>query len=93
MATKLYVGGLSYSTSREGLEALFSEVGTVLSAIIVNDRETGRSKGFGFVEMSSQSEADEAISEFHGQNVDGRVITVNEARERSPRRPRQDSRW
>lgn len=91
MSQKLYVGGLSYNTNSEQLEQLFSECGNVLSATVISDRDTGRSKGFGFVEMGSPQEATSAISKYDGQSVDGRNISVNEARERAPRQ--SSSRW
>ncbi|MBI2506554.1 MAG: RNA-binding protein [Candidatus Colwellbacteria bacterium] len=80
MAKKLYVGGLSYDTSEGTLKELFGEAGTVESANVITDRATGRSKGFGFVEMSSDEEAKKAIEMLNGKEVDGRTITVNEAR-------------
>lgn len=78
----LFVGNLSYSTSGPDLEALFGEHGTVTSAAIINDRETGRSRGFGFVEMSSPEEGRAAIDALDGQDFEGRRLTVNEARPR-----------
>ena len=86
MSHKLYVGGLSYSTTQQGLEDLFAQVGTVTSTAVIMDRDSGRSKGFGFVEMSSAAEATQAIEKFNGYNLDGRNLAVNEARERAPRR-------
>lgn len=80
MDTKLYVGNLSYSTSEEDLRTLFSEVGTVVSVALIKDRDTGRSKGFGFVEMSSQTEAESAIKQFNGATFGERVLKVNIAR-------------
>lgn len=80
MDTKLYVGNLSYSTSEEDLRTLFSEVGTVVSVALIKDRDTGRSKGFGFVEMSSQTEAESAIRQFNGATFGERVLKVNLAR-------------
>lgn len=80
MAKKLYVGGLSYNTTEDALRELFSQAGTVTSATIITDRMSGRSKGFGFVEMSSDEEAQKAIEMFNGKEMDGRNITVNEAR-------------
>lgn len=80
MGTRLYVGGISYSTNDAGLNAHFAQAGTVVSAQIITDRETGRSKGFGFVEMGSDEEAQNAIAMFHGKELDGRNLTVNEAR-------------
>jgi RNA recognition motif-containing protein len=88
MGSKLYVGNLSYNTTSSDLEKLCSGHGTVRSAEIINDRDTGRSKGFGFVEMGSDAEAQAAIAALNGQEVDGRALTVNEAkpREERPRR-------
>ena len=92
MAMKLYVGNLSFQTSSQDLEELFAGIGTVESATVVEDRETGRSRGFGFVEMASQEEGEKAIAELNGQEVSGREIKVNEAKPREdPRRPRR--RW
>jgi RNA recognition motif-containing protein len=82
---KLYVGNLSFQTSSYELEELFATVGTVESASVVEDRETGRSRGFGFVEMSSQEEGERAIAEFNGKEVSGREIKVNEAKPREDR--------
>jgi cold-inducible RNA-binding protein len=89
MGTKLYVGNLPFGCTKEELQDMFSEVGTVVSAQIVTDRETGRSRGFGFVEMSSQEEASAAVSRFDQTQMKGRPITVNEARPRTdrPERP------
>jgi len=88
MAAKLYVGGLPYSSTDNGLKDFFSAAGTVVSAVIINDKMTGRSKGFGFVEMSSDEEAQKAIEMLNGKDFEGRNITVNEARpmEDRPRR-------
>ncbi len=80
MASKLFVGGLPYRTSKEELEEAFAKAGSVVSASIVMDRETGRSKGFGFVEMSSDAEAQAAIDMWNGKEFDGRSLTVSEAR-------------
>lgn len=80
MAKKLYVGGLSYSSTEDALRELFSQAGTVVSATVITDKMSGRSKGFGFVEMSSDEEAQKAIEMFNGKEFDGRNITVNEAR-------------
>jgi cold-inducible RNA-binding protein len=80
MDTKLYVGNLSYSTSEEELRTLFSGAGTVVSVALIKDRDTGRSKGFAFVEMSSQSEAENAIKQFNGASYGERVLKVNIAR-------------
>ena len=85
MGKKLYVGNLPYSTTDEILADAFSECGTVESAKVIVDRDSGRSKGFGFVEMSTDAEASEAISRFHGAELDGRALTVNEARPMVPR--------
>jgi cold-inducible RNA-binding protein len=85
MGLKLYVGGLPYSYDKQALEDLFSAAGSVTSATIISDRETGRSKGFGFVEMSTEAEATAAIDQFNGKEVDGRTITVNEARPQEDR--------
>ncbi len=82
---KLYVGNLSFSTTGEDLEELFGQVGSVQSANVVEDRETGRSRGFGFVEMSSKEEGENAISEFNGKDLNGRSLTVNEAKPRENR--------
>jgi RNA recognition motif-containing protein len=85
MSTKLYVGNLSFNTSNQDLIDLFSASGTVSSANVIEDRETGRSRGFGFVEMSSAEEAQEAISALNGKEVDGRTLKVNEAKPRDDR--------
>ena len=85
MNTNLYVGGLPYSVTDESLEQLFSEYGTVESARVITDRETGRSRGFGFVNMGSPDEAQKAMEAMNGKEVEGRTLTVNEARERTPR--------
>ena len=77
---KLYVGNLSFNTSNQDLNDLFGEIGTVESTNIIEDRETGRSRGFGFVEMSSQAEGEAAISQLNGKEVDGRELKVNEAK-------------
>jgi RNA recognition motif-containing protein len=108
MSSKLFVGGLSYSTTSESLRRHFAACGTVLSATVVTDRVTGRSRGFGFVELSSEAEAQEAIVRFHGQPFEGRRLNVSranpEARRASRARggrpggqfrggPRQPVRW
>ncbi len=85
MGKKLYVGNLSYDVSSSDLEQMFSAHGTIESAQVIEDRSTGRSKGFGFVEMSSDSEAQAAIDALNGQDHGGRALTVNEARPREPR--------
>jgi RNA recognition motif-containing protein len=85
MSMKLYVGNLAFSTSSQDLEQLFGQAGTVESASVVEDRETGRSRGFGFVEMSSNEEGAAAISQFNGKEVGGRMLKVNEAKPREPR--------
>jgi len=82
MSTKLYVGNLSFNTTTQDLETMFGESGTVQSANIIEDRETGRSRGFAFVEMSSAEEAKAAITAFDGKEVDGRNLKVNEAKPR-----------
>lgn len=88
MATKLYVGGLPYSTTNDELSAHFAGAGSVTSASIIIDKMSGRSKGFGFVEMSSDAEAQAAIEMFNGKDFGGRNLTVNEARPMEARPPR-----
>jgi RNA recognition motif-containing protein len=88
MAKKLYVGGLSYNTTDATLKAAFEQAGTVDSAVIIIDKMTNRSKGFGFVEMSTDEEAQKAIEMFDGKELDGRTIKVNEAKPMEPRAPR-----
>jgi RNA recognition motif-containing protein len=83
MAGNIYVGNLTFSTTSADLEKLFGEHGTVTKAQVISDRDTGRSRGFGFVEMSSDAEAQKAISALNGYNLDGRNLTVNVAKERS----------
>ena len=85
MSMKLYVGNLSFRTTSEELEQLFSQAGSVQSASVVEDRETGRSRGFGFVEMATAEEGQAAIQQFNGKEVGGRALTVNEARPREDR--------
>jgi len=85
MSMKLYVGNLSFKTSSDDLQQLFSQAGTVESATVVEDRDTGRSRGFGFVEMASKEEGQKAIEQFNGTDLDGRNLTVNEARPREDR--------
>src|SRR3954452_19825226 len=85
MGSKLYVGNLSYNTTSSELEQLFGQHGTVQSAEVIQDRDTGRSKGFGFVQMGSDDEAQAAIAALNGQEQDGRTLTVNEAKPREAR--------
>lgn len=85
MATKLFVGSLAWATNDDSLKNFFAAVGTVVSANVIVDRETNRSKGFGFVEMSSDEEAKKAVEELNGKELDGRAIVVNEARPREER--------
>ncbi|MFH1990493.1 MAG: RNA-binding protein [Patescibacteria group bacterium] len=92
MAKKLYVGNLSYNMTEDTLKETFSAAGSVDSAIIIKDKMSGRSKGFGFVEMSSDEEAQKAVEMFNGKELDGRALTVNEARPMEER-PRRDNRY
>jgi len=85
MSMKLYVGNLSFQTSSEDLQELFAQAGTVESASVVEDRDTGRSRGFGFVEMASKEEGQKAIEQFNGKELNGRNLNVNEARPREDR--------
>lgn len=85
MATKLYVGNLSFRTSSEDLREAFATAGTVESATVIEDRDTGRSRGFGFVEMATPEEAAAAIEQFNGKDLGGRNLTVNEAKPRTER--------
>ena len=85
MSMKLYVGNLSFQTSGDDLQQLFSQAGTVESASVVEDRDTGRSRGFGFVEMSTSEEGQAAIQKFNGQEISGRALNVNEAKPREDR--------
>ncbi|MCL4250622.1 MAG: RNA-binding protein [Anaerolineae bacterium] len=85
MAKKLYVGNLSYSTTQEQIHELFSQVGEVVDVAIIIDRDSGRSKGFGFVEMATDEAAQEAIRRYNGSTLDSRTLTVNEARPREER--------
>ncbi len=90
MGKKLYVGGLPYSTTEDALKELFSQAGTIESATIIMDKMTGRSKGFGFVEMSTDEESAKAIEMLNGKDFEGRNLTVNEARPMEARPPRRD---
>jgi RNA recognition motif-containing protein len=92
MAKKLYVGNLSYRTSEDGLRTLFSGFGTVASVKIITDRESGNSKGFGFVEMGTDEEGSAAIAGTNGKEIDGRQLRVNEAMEK-PSRDRDRNSW
>lgn len=83
MGKKLFVGNLSFDTNNADLEGLFSQAGTCESATVVTDRESGRSRGFGFVEMSSANEAEKAIAQFNGTDLQGRQLNVSEAKERT----------
>ena len=85
MSMKLYVGNLAFQTSSDDLQELFAQAGTVESASVVEDRETGRSRGFGFVEMSSKEEGEAAIQQFNGKELGGRSLNVNEAKPREDR--------
>ena len=85
MATNLYIGNISFETTNSDLEGLFGQVGTVSSVNIIMDRDTGRSRGFGFVEMGADSEAQAAIEQFDGYELQGRALKVNEAKPREPR--------
>ena len=98
MGRKLYVGNLPYSVTQQALEETFGQCGTVDSVNVITDRDTGQSKGFGFIEMSNDSEAQKAIQELNGTSIDGREIKVNEAKPKAPRRDRggyggRDNRW
>lgn len=88
MATRLFVGGLSWDTTEDSLKNFFAQAGTVVSASIITDKFSGKSKGFGFVEMSSEEESKQAIEKLNGQTLDGRTIAVNEARPQAPREDR-----
>jgi RNA recognition motif-containing protein len=85
MTRKLYVGNLPYSVNEDNLRELFAQAGEIASVNIITDRDTGRSKGFGFVEMATEEEAQEAIKRFNGYSIDNRALTVNEARPREER--------
>lgn len=90
MATKLYIGGLPYTTTQDELQNAFAQAGTVTSATIITDKMTGRSRGFGFVEMSSDEEAQKAIEMWNGKDFGGRKLTVNEAKPLEARPPRRE---
>ena len=85
MGTKLYVGNLSFNTTENDLQDLFATVGPVQEVLLMQDRVTGKSRGFGFVTMTNEQDAQGAVSQFHGKSVDGRALTVNEARPREER--------
>jgi RNA recognition motif-containing protein len=85
MSVKLYVGNLAFQTSSEELHELFSQAGTVESAAVVEDRDTGRSRGFGFVEMATKGDGEDAIAQFNGKEINGRSLVVNEAKPREER--------
>lgn len=87
MGRKLYVGNLPYSADQQSLEKTFSKCGTVESVNLITDRDSGRSKGFGFIEMSTDAEAQKAIEELNGTDCDGRPLTVNEARPQQKKKP------
>ena len=93
MGSKLYVGNLSYEVTGSDLQEMFSPHGTITSAEIIADRDTGRSKGFGFVEMPDNTTAKTAIAGLQGKELAGRTLTVNEAKPREPRRETSRSRW
>ncbi|MFM2415275.1 MAG: hypothetical protein RI911_968 [Candidatus Parcubacteria bacterium] len=96
MATKLFIGNLAYKTTNESLKAHFAQCGNVVSASVVMERETGRSRGFGFVEFATAEEAQAAVEKLNGVELEGRALNVSEARERTerPARPPQgDRRW
>ena len=91
MAKKLYIGGLSFGTTDDSLGAAFAQAGTVVSAIVIKDKFSGRSRGFGFVEMSTDEETQAAIDMWNDKELDGRTIKVNEARPMEDRPPRRDN--
>ena len=91
MNKKLYIGNLPYSATAEEIRALFEQVGEITDVAVISDRETGRSKGFGFVEMATEDLAQEAIRRFNGYSMNNRPLTVNEARPREERPPRRDN--
>jgi len=88
MGNKLFIGNLSWNVDDEMLRSLFAEIGTVVEAVVIKDRIKNRSKGFGFVKMSTEEEAQRAIAELNGKELDGRPINVSEAREEAPRERR-----
>lgn len=90
MATKLYVGGLAYATTDDGLRDAFAQAGNVVSAAVIKDKMTGRSRGFGFVEMSTDEEANAAIEMWNGKDLEGRKLTVNEAKPMASRDNNRD---
>ncbi len=85
MSMKLYVGNLAFETSSKDLETMFAQAGTVQSVSLIEDRETGRSRGFGFVEMSTEEEGNAAVAQFNGKDLGGRTLKVNEAKPRENR--------
>lgn len=91
MAKKLYVGGLAYQTTEDSLRAAFAQAGNVVSAVVIKDKFSGQSKGFGFVEMSTDEEANAAIEMWNEKELDGRTVKVNEARPMEERPPRRDN--
>ncbi len=93
MASKLYVGGLAYSTTSESLRQYFAQCGTVESAAVITDRQSGESRGFGFVEMSTEAEAKEAIAKLNDQTFEGRKLMVNVAKAPGNAGPRRTPRW
>ena len=88
MANKLFVGSLAWGTTDDSLKEFFEQAGTVVSAKVITDRDSGRSKGFGFVEMATDEEAAKAVADLNGKDLDGRAINVNEARPQEPRENR-----
>ena len=90
MAKKLYIGSLSYTTTNDSLKAAFEQVGAVSSASVIMDKMTGRSRGFGFVEMPNDDEATKAVEGWNGKELDGRALVVNEARPMAERPPRRE---
>jgi len=92
MGTRLYIGNLPFKTTEDDLQALFQTVGTVQSANVIRDKFSGRSRGFGFVEMSTQEEVDKAVATFNGHSIDDRPLVVNEAKPQESRPPRGSNR-